>query len=530
MKIKTTMVLFIILVLVSSCIRIVNIYISYPVDQQPIGLPLPDVYRDYLVSSHILHYDDFPSTGPYAMALYDYSVRHSFVYYTILAQFLRIKDEMFFLGWVNIFLQLLSLIIIYQISKKLFSQSTALVTLLFLGIGKIGVGQSLFMAQTNLASSFSLISLFLLFLFYKTGKTIILIPGTLFIVLASSIHFSYVGIIPFFLILTFIILKRNRSNIFLYLPTVILIPLFYLLFFFPQAVEIIQNGHFYPSANNIAFVHSFGDFLNNFIKGLTIIFETIFISSDLPVLNMIGKIMIIILIGFGILYFGSRDVVFHTKSKLLFILMVPLIFVFIIAGIDYYKGNVYFYYFLPVIWIIFVVIAEIVTASRIYLLRHLSVRVVLLCILLFVFSDGFNLFIRPQSQQKLKITGEQIAQEILTIKSQENHPNIHFFQIRIYYGKADLSGYDVVFWSQLEKRLNTKFIKIGDKAENNISINDDKYIFLVCLPNEVEKTSISDCIESFITSRKEYKEKYELSRRINPYNSYQVFLMKRNEE
>lgn len=521
--------LLLLLLIISFFIRVINIQQQYPVDLDPINIPPPDVFRDYLVAHHILRYQEYPNFGPYAMAFYNSPLRHSHLYYYLLALFLVIKDEMVFLGWINIYLQVISIVLIYLIVKRLFSVNTALITSLLFGLSNVGIKQSLFIAQTNLALSLLILSVFLLIQFHQKEKYFLIILSIFFMVFAASIHFSFFGVIPLFIFLVFIVLRKQRAKTYQYLLTYALLPIFFSLFFYPTLNNFLKHQNVFSLVNKPIFVSSPTALVNNFSISFSTFMTNIFPPTGRGLYSWENLLLLVITIT-AIAYFYSKKVELSAKYWTLSIFGGIVLFVFLSSLVNYYNSKIYSYYFLPVIWLVFILVSEIInavfTGNRILTL----IKLLIIFFMLRLFSYNFDLLLKKPLQNNLNLVTNAIKKEIIGVKEKDKLTEINFFQIRMYWGGQNISGFDTIFWVQLEKDFNKKFTKVIDGSENIWSTNDEKYIFLVCVPRKEDYSWENNCLASFSKNMAKYDLNYEVLQKIYSEKPYFIYLTKRADK
>lgn len=100
-----------------------------------------DYNRDYLVAHHIVAYHEFPLTGTDNQFG---SRGDSPVYFYLLALPLLIKDDIIFLGLLNILLQLGALVVVYILARSMFGKPVGLIALAFFGLSQSIADQSNF--------------------------------------------------------------------------------------------------------------------------------------------------------------------------------------------------------------------------------------------------------------------------------------------------------------------------------------------------------------------------------------------------
>lgn len=497
-------------------IRIVNIIDYYPID-------MADVARDYLVSSHIIPYKEFPSIGPYAS---NDLVRNSPVYYYLLAFFLIFSNDIFSLGVANIILQIVTIFIIYILARELFSRPTALLASFLFAFSSVSLYQSSFMWQPQAMQPFINLTYLLLVLAY-TRKNYNLLLGSLFLLLFSLvIHLSVAVLVPLFLVLSVVIMKTLRKSIYYYLFTVLFFLSLSIFFVYPIINYQVVNKQSVLTINHPIVTTSFSTFVSNFINSTKEFLNNLFPGQN-ENYSFLNYLVIFMVILSGIFYFFKRKIQLRSKYYFLIILSVIIFFIIVYSVIDK-NIPIYGYYFTPIFGISVIIVSEIIHSlySRSTLLR--ICKIFLIVIFFFVMSSKFS-FVTKGSNQKIMILNSAvngIREEIVKIKKDENRSDLNFFQIRIYRENQDISGFDTIFWVPLEKAFQTKFTKVIDNLENIWSINDDKYIFLVCLTEDDQSNQVV-CVNSFLQKSAFYNLNYTIVKKIYNKIPYIIFLMRR---
>lgn len=152
-----------------------------------------DGTRDYLISSHIVKYQELPRFGPFNY-LQDEGIHGSPVYFYLLSLILLIYNSPLALSFLNIILQTVAIILIFLISKKLFDESTGLMAASLYSFNLEILHFADYIWQPNLMLIVVLLSLYF-FIHLRFNASLMLLG------LAVAIHSSALPWIPPFLLM-----------------------------------------------------------------------------------------------------------------------------------------------------------------------------------------------------------------------------------------------------------------------------------------------------------------------------------------
>lgn len=152
-----------------------------------------DVARDHLVATRILSFGEFPSTGPDG---YFGPLGNSPLYYYLIAGLLWIDDSILFPGLVNVFLQTLSIVLVYLIARPLFGRVTALAAAVLFAFSDGIVAQAMQMWQPHLMQLFLLCSMLLCIHGIRNRRPLFLWGSALLFTLSFVIHNSVLAAFP----------------------------------------------------------------------------------------------------------------------------------------------------------------------------------------------------------------------------------------------------------------------------------------------------------------------------------------------
>lgn len=456
-----------------------------------------DAYRDYLVAHHILKYHEYPSVGP--MGFFGH-FNNSPVYYYLLSLFLLIKDEFQFLGYINILLFLLTIIIIYFIGKEIFNKHTGLVATMLYSLSFIQFTnkQTVYIWQPWVMMPFINLSLLLLVLYYKKRNYPLLIFSIVMLILSAAIHPSAFYAVPFFfIIVSFLLIKSVRylHLFYAFLTAIITLLLLYSPVFL-YGSDVITNN---LQAERLVLMPS--GIYNNLSTNLTVLVNTYFLNDGSILFIKSNLLLIIMLIIFLLSLLPLRK---GDKSYVILFgfIIQPLIFTTFIKPVNpVHIGH----YFVPVLGLLCILITGLLDA---FLSKNVILRIVKILIILILvkslYTAGISSALSGASSDKPKMhtaiqimqaANDSIKNAVLKIKNKENFQDYDFFIVRAY--RADEEWSNALFWMYLEKDLNKKFVKISnDNGVGFTELNNNQYIFLVCFKFLTEE-KLRSCSNAF---------------------------------
>lgn len=476
-------IIFILILLVSFIIRLNNF--DYP-------LLNGEAHRDYLVGRHIIKYQEFPLTGPCCLWNSTFGlVRNSPTYYYLIAAILSIKDDILFLGAVNITLQLLTITIVYLLAKSLFGPDVALISAILFSTSYEIMRQSLFFWQPHAMHPFILTSFLFLLLAWVKSNYRLLLTSIFFFFFAASLHNSVYAALPTFALLIFYILKRQKKSIIYYLSVLGVSLTTFLLLYFPwfihatggKETEAILRFSYGP-----LFVLSPAEFLNGFITTTGVFFKSFLFSPYIIFLMLIGLLLYFVL---------QKD---RLKRYYFSILLIATIQFLLVASI--FKSTFWSFYLTPVFGLFIILVAETINTvlSRNTLLKVAKVALIILLVKVFSFDFAYFYSGPPLKNERGINAGVQ------AIKSEVQNISLDSFRFKVYAGGIEsLPTADLPFWSLLEKDLNRKFIRVVDSANSYELINRDDYIFVVCQSYPSRIRVDRDCLGPFFKEKNNYR-------------------------
>jgi len=497
----------------------------------------PDYARDYLIANHIIKYHEFPldihsSPGTVGPPTYFY----------LLSFFLFLKNNIVFLGFINIFLQIAVLISIYLLARAIFNKETGLISLILYGLNPQIVDQSYFVWQPWVMQPFLLLSYLFLFLAYKKRNYKLLISSIGLFVFSLAIHSSPFALLPAFIVLAFYVLRSQKKQIKLvkYLGMIIAFIGTYAVMYFPLYLAIkTTSTHSHPASIN-QFLTNLGHFsLSEIVRGIWPAVETLlgylFVTPSYLSMSIISFCFLILGISY-LLY--KKD---YTKRIYFNLIICTIIYFCFIASIVPKMTNQELppHYFTPIFSLIIIAVAELmrwIFSKNFFITSLLPLAIIIFFQLFYpTLKSQFSLSFRNFANQPTSFITipsynnpaiEAIKNEIWSIQRKEHQPKLNFFQIRTYGDFWDNYATPLLF-VPLEQDLNTKLVSLNanSSAIHHLDmITSDTYIFVACtFPiTGFSDEQIDHCLKKF------YKNNNHLIvKNIYSQKPYAIFLAKK---
>ncbi len=466
--------------------------------------------RDFIVARHIVKYHEMPMTGPNNGTLPLVGNSPSYSYFLGLLLFVR--DDLMFLVFTNILLQVTTLILLYVLVRKIFGEGTSLIAMVFFSFANIFTSASVWPWQPYVMYVFLIWSLYLLFQFYFHERFKYLVWSEILFAFAISLHMSALGLLPAYLLTIIFLLKRQGQDGYRYFLSTIVFCISIFIFFIPT---------FWHNALHInsSIVLSIGFDIK---QRLDLLFGSLSINSLFLYLNFAF---------IPIYLFWQKD----RNQKIVFLILLFWLVSFLVV-FSILEGRFFDQHLYPVLPILVVLLSEVFN-KLLSLNKPMRVIKVLMVVTLSLFllrgSLGqINIFKFEKLKAVANIT-TQLSEEILTVAKKEKYSDLNFFQFKIYAppenywfeGNIDIA--DSVYWLNLEKELDYKFVKVADLGmESGFErLNSDEYIFLTCLYYSSETAEKNDCLERFM---KEYPSYNILRKLLSPTYGHSFYITTRS--
>lgn len=513
---------FCILLLIGLYLRLSNLH--YPINN-------PEASRDYLVANHIITHHEYPLMGPWNGVFGP--IKNSPLYYYILAGFLLVKNNIMFLGIMNVFLQLATGGIIYVLARKMFNGVTGLLAAGFFLFSRLNLVQSSEMWQPYLMQPFVNASFLLMFFSHAREKPFLLLAAVFTFFFAAAIHNSVFSLAPIFLTLAFLIARAQPDPIRTYRNTAMISCISLLVWWTPVAFSLAHTktwSTILQSSTGVSVTH-LSHVAHNIMNNIGLIFFHIRYGEGLAPYAAIGFVVTATFLFAGYCLRESR-----AKSISLLVLIFMMLQTIVLAS--FIDKPLQPHYFTPLFGIFFVIIAEQIRwfSSRNFPCASIGIATVFF--LLYNFSGGFN-FIRfgiimhppsyTASSAASLLSGilpiavvaypedghtarqiesaygvrDAILYETYNIQKRERLAPTVFSRMIVYkdLGVPKLVT-DAPFWVMLENKTHMKLTRVDDLAGNSYEQSaDPRYAFLVC-----EYTSGTDggCIDTFNEEQRGY--------------------------
>lgn len=523
----------------------INFLIRVDAFRQPYYYDVQDWSRSYLTAHHIVHFGEF-TLAPINIGTPIGAITGSPFYFYFLAAQLLIKDDILLIGWVNLFSQVLNLILVYFLARYMFGRNTAFIASVIFGFSENILKQSDALWAPHSMQPFLNLSYLLLLIAYLKNSYFSLLFSIILFLISQAIHSSALGIIPAYSFLAFIVLKRGfRNSKIYYVYTLITIILTILLLYFPRFYSnnnIIQSSSFIDAHSIIRLINNPMEILNSFYMRVETLLKFFLVKGNyLQTFNFLSLVTIVMVI---IYLLRMRDK-FNQKPFFLVLCWTIIQFLFLSSFIKSNYPNDPFpsYYLTPILSIFAILIAEAVNnllANRAILNFF---KVLFIVFFLYVSSPNLSNSLRSIIYKlsnetigsffyipyQIHPAIEAIKSEIMAIKTQEKINDFNFFQLRGYRIINDYV-YDykhiaevTLFLTHLEIGLDAKLTKTIDAIEPNFEqLGSDRYIFLIC-PSRTSSDNPDKCLNIFL---KNYSS-YDLVKNIFNSNDYKVYLAKK---
>lgn len=487
----------VVLVLIAACaIRIFRI-------DYPFAFGWGDGEKSYLVARHIVHFKEFPLTGPYGQ-LYESGLRTSPVYYYLLGFLLVFNTSIFVLSFANVFLQVIFLLVIYVFTKYFFGVWQGFLTVILLAFNPGIVDQSFFIWSPYVMQPLLYLSIFLYLVAIKKERSIYLYAGSILYVISFAIHNFALAAAPFFFLgacwFSFVRMKQLRYLVF----CLLLVISAFVLLYAPVLYYFMNNGfRFVPGGMNAA---GAGLMLLNTIRNFTFFSKSIF-SFDLTGSFSFGYVVFAVFCAAAFLYFRSgkaADVQKKLIALLLFISVLLFLFNSLIRSHNYVYNPIILS--LPVIFL-----SEILWKSCSKNILSKFVFVFLLLIFMNSMTNSFEVFrkfpARMTNYKQVKAITSHVRDALYSIKKTNGYQDFHFFQVVSYVNYENWFRYealDSTLLVPLEDSLSTKLTRLAENRINYLQTGKSGDIILACYDfSEIGRTR--DCTVRFFTKFSGYE-------------------------
>lgn len=480
-----------------------------------------DSSRDYMIARHILDYGENPTVGPPS----NFGESHSPFYFYFLAILLWIHNDPLILDYVNIGLQILTIVTIYYLLKEMFNVKIAGVMLIFLIFSKFHIDQSNYIYDPWVAQTFFCLSCFLLLHAYTKKKYFYLLLSVFLLSMSTIINPALFIEIPLFSILIFLYIVKKKELFYKGILVVVIytgtLSIFYSQTFFEYYKKWLIT---YVTKTNGFF--SVSDFLTFFDRNVSLLFDRVFVNHPLFHNSYLSLSLFLILLSFS--YWLPLT---NNKKTYLYVLILGILTH--LTAMSFLKVEKWRYMFPISIFFLASVVAIIsfIPTKTIQgvLLKSFSLLVVFAMIV--SFSDIKTLAITNTITNSRSLVEEPfvkiVENKIGELKKKYKFKDFYFFSIySIKRDNYEEGSFEAFLWNRLEINFNEKLVNIDNSYKalpyvyKPIAVNPP-YVFLVCQSFKSRLDEEKECIDKFIKRNNSYSVKEKL------YSNYSltVFLL-----
>lgn len=469
---------------------VVNIFARLGNFENKYFLGVGDSSRDYLVARHIVKYQEYPLVGPWN-SVYD-SLRNSPVYYYALALLVAVRDDLLFLGVVNIVLQAVVVLLVYALAKEMFSPPTALAASTIYGLSALSFNQSSFLWQPFFSLPFAWIGYWLLWKGFLRSDHWYLIGAVGIEMVAAALHFSVLAILPAFLLLTCLFLWSTKPRPWQWVFFGIFILLASAGLFLPVVEHLFRNRAAGSLIEKSLYIGTPVELLENFIQNISTFFGYfLFYGHNFSPIVLKGATAATLLL-FGAYQCIQKD---RTGKARFWILLSFIFFPLLLAS--FIKKPIYDHFFTPLYGLLAIAIAE--TLHGFIPKKLNAVKVFLVLLLTYFASDKlFNFRFDGAYENLTTVRNAALAmRNVVTLKQKDDKVFSGNFIIEVYKKGDGRTHNDSIFWTQLELLTGNKYTQVVNYGNSYVPLNTDGYIFLVCQRYVLFKDAQNECLQKF---------------------------------
>ncbi len=502
------------LVVVSLFFKLYNFPARYPLWHNDPGW-------DYIVMDHMVRYSELPITGP-LNDIYKSALNSPFYYY-FFAPFLLIKNNPIFLGYVNVFLQLITVSSFYLLARFAFGGETAIIASLFFVFHRLIWDQSAMLWLPHSIQPFIYSGYLLLFLSFSRKNYPLLLVSVFLMMTSLGFGLYTVGVLPVYFLCVFITLKKLRVPPAYTAGILGVITASLFINFLGPVILLLRNADLQQMMRVSVYTSSPIIYVQSLLANLHL-----FLSQILTPYEMLNHILYgIALISFAaalILYMGSKTKSISKK----FILLTLLFIIQTIFITSFYTGKVNYWFFSTVFGLFFLVIAEIISRtipSKPVGMMILKLGVIFFLVKIISVDFVFIHVLNSPKESPFSPVANTIIREVKTIQTNESRDTPNFFLFKIFLDNQEHSAFDAGYWVAMERAFNVKLTTVVSSGNNYITNNTDEYIFLLCIHSDLYKP------EYLIQCRSTFEEQFRfhtILRKIYDDGSYVIYVTKKS--
>lgn len=465
------MKLLIILILTCTLIlRLILYLFNYP------DLNSLDPSLEYLVSSHIMKYREFPLVGTTA-AQGTLSI-NSPLYYYFLSFFLLFFRSIFTLNAVNILLQTGMAFIVWKMTRALFGSRAGLLAVVFLSLSDWGMRASRFFFQPYLMLPFFLLSAYLLLESYRTKNARLIYASIIVYILSLSFQLSPLLYAPAYLLAVWFVARRIAGRFRLAFRLGITFVISVIVAFGSVAYSMVSQSTVTRTQIYAAFAPALDGYASRLEPYLALFFSMLF-STNAPWLLTIVFVL-------SVWFFAGKESSAQKRWALALLLLSCFpVFVLPLLGVPPVE------HYLHIAGLFSLLYLTVILAKTVFVNRYLG-----------IVGAGVSLFFVQSLSHNFRYRVPllyQTAQKAANVIANELPQDVSFFQIKA--GKeAGKTVYnlndDYLFYHLIEEKTGRKIVGTYPHRGIPITPHDTEYLFLRCVgPSETASTvAFDDCI------------------------------------
>lgn len=497
-----------------------------------VGYPRnPEIYRDYLVSNHIVRFShERPLTG--ASNNVFPVLRSSATYPYLWAACLWLYNHFLTLTVVQIVLQMLALLAIYAGTKHVFGAAAGLFASVWFGLGREFVSHTQSIWQPYTMEVFLYIAWYFFGYGFEKKSSWALSAAGVLLVFGGSFHYSAYTLIPVYIIGALLLFRYRLHCSWLESVVRTVVPVgIMLLVQYTSVLLYLQNMHFTFTdlglAQRIVSGEGGGGFLSHLVANVHIVIKHIFQNQQYEYILkpwVVGSAIVLLICYTLYKRAGKSGMALEQKYVVAGLVLAALTPLVVLA---FFSGVLWPYYFIPTYFALIILCAACIShlfhSKKIAFLAYV-------CAVLFVMAMQPNweyafAQIPPAEYTALQRgwTSDAVA-AISKIQKYKGTQDVDFFQLWLIQGNTEHRGHDAMFWSWLEEYYNTQFVRVVDYGNSYEYLNSDEYYFVICEFGSDSEVAVVSCLDHFHTVHPEYALETELGQR----SPYQTFVMKKS--
>ncbi len=445
----------------------------------------PEVYRDYLISRHIVEYGEQPMTGPYNSIFP--AIRNSPTYPYLWAIFSVISTSPVFLTLVNIALQVVGLIFLFFLGKRLFGSATAAFGVSIYAATWVWFSHTTEVWQPYTMQVFFLIGLWLYVKGLQDKQYWTLLFSFVVLMFAGTFHYSVFAMLPVLTVIALYRIYKDYKNVLMLTGPIVAMALSAFVFYVSVFINVWHQGGTNATlgASNLI-VDSLTQFATHVTENIWLVLDTFFTRfGALPLWREIALGTVAVMFAAAII---QQLLVFKKNKKIdkriIFLLLAVAAILQPVLLSALFTAPRWSYYFIPTFGIAALGIGYVV---RSFLPDHVLswiVRIAVVGLLIYVGSGSFYIFSQKaylsKSEKDFAAIKTALVGTIEQVKQEQQFSDYSFFQFWVYQYGNPYRSHDAQFWSLLEDHYHQQFITLINAGNGYISDNRSDYLFFSC--------------------------------------------------